>query len=248
VDITAPAGAVSVVEGTSVSFAATASDDEDGNLGASVSWSSSRDGLIGQTASFTTAALSVGTHTITASVMDSDQASASDSVTVTVTAVIPPGGTGAFQQAANGTVSMEAEHFSASIGNAPNAWIPVAPAGASGGAAVRAPASEQPRLEYQVNFTRTGTHYVYVRAYGSSGSSDSVHVGFNGNWTTQYVAMKPLLSWQWEGPIAINVTSTGVHTVGLTRRETDAQADKVVILPTATVPTGLGPAESARDE
>jgi hypothetical protein len=252
VDITAPSGSVSIVEGTSIAFAATATDAEDGNVGAGLRWTSSRDGLIGQTASFTTAALSVGTHTITASVTDSNLAPGSDTVTVTVTATIPPpppppppgGGGGAFQQSANGTVSMEAEHFGAATGAAPNAWALLAVTGASGGEVLRAPKGEQPRVEYRINFTRTGTHYIYVRAYGSSGSSDSVFVGLDGVWLTQYVQMKPLLSWEWEGPITINVASTGVHTVALTRRESDAQVDKLVVLPTATVPTGLGPPES----
>jgi hypothetical protein len=246
VDITSPTGSISVTEGTSISFSATASDIEDGNLSANLNWNSSRDGLIGLNAGFSTSTLSVGTHTITASVSDSNLDTGSDSVTVTVTTQIPGGGTGAFQQAGDGTVSMEAEHFSNSVGSATYPWSQIAPAGASGAAAMLAPKSELPRLEYQVSFNRTGTHYVYLRSYGSTSSSDSAWIGFNGNWQLQYVQIKPLLSWQWEGPVQINVTSIGMHTLGITRRESDAQVDKIVILTSANVPSGTGPVESPR--
>ena len=45
--------------------------DEDGDLAASLAWSSSLDGAIGSGASFSTTTLSLGSHTITASVTDS---------------------------------------------------------------------------------------------------------------------------------------------------------------------------------
>jgi CubicO group peptidase (beta-lactamase class C family) len=246
VDITSPSDNISVTAGDSISFIATADDVEDGNLNASLNWNSSRDGLIGMGAGFSIATLSVGTHTINASVSDSNLASGSDSVTVTVAAQIPGGGTGVFQQAGDGTVSMEAEHFTSKVGSTSYTWTQIVPAGASEAQAMLAPKSQQPRMEYQVNFSRTGTHYVYLRSYGSSSASDSAWIGYDGNWLIQYVTIKPLLSWQWEGPVAINVTSIGVHTVGITRRESDSQADKIVILPTANVPSGTGPVESPR--
>ena len=90
VAITAPADGSSADEGTSVSFAGTASDTEDGNISANLSWSSSIDGSIGSGASFSTSALSAGTHTITASVTDSGGASGSDSITLTINTVGTP--------------------------------------------------------------------------------------------------------------------------------------------------------------
>ena len=84
VTITAPADGSTFVVGTSISFAGSASDVEDGNLSALLTWSSSLDGSIGSGASFSTAGLTVGTHTITASVVDSDSAPAFDSITLTV--------------------------------------------------------------------------------------------------------------------------------------------------------------------
>jgi sugar lactone lactonase YvrE len=80
VSITAPAdGAVLNVDDGPVAFAAAATDLEDGDISAAVQWSSSLDGA------FTPpAALSVGAHTVTASVSDSQGLTADASITVTV--------------------------------------------------------------------------------------------------------------------------------------------------------------------
>ena len=75
-----------------IPLAATAVDAEDGQLGASVVWSSHLDGRLGTGASLVQRAdlLSEGTHTITATVTDSGGATASASVTVTVQRVAAP--------------------------------------------------------------------------------------------------------------------------------------------------------------
>lgn len=70
-------------QGSSVSFSASASDLEDGNLSSSVSWSSSIDGALGS-GSFSKSNLSAGTHVITATVTDSGGSSASSTVTITI--------------------------------------------------------------------------------------------------------------------------------------------------------------------
>jgi hypothetical protein len=86
VSISAPSNGTSVVDGTPLTFTASASDPEDGNLSGSISWSSSRDGALGTGASVG-ATLSVGSHTITASVTDSGGKSGSDSISVNVTPI-----------------------------------------------------------------------------------------------------------------------------------------------------------------
>jgi Subtilase family/Bacterial Ig domain len=85
VTITAPANGSSFTQGTSISFTGSATDTEDGNLSASLAWTSSLNGAIGSGASFSTSALSVGSHTITASVTDSGSLSGSASISLTVT-------------------------------------------------------------------------------------------------------------------------------------------------------------------
>ena len=88
VTITAPANGTSTT--SPVSFTATAADTEDGNIAASVVWSSSLDGVLGTGASIS-AALSAGTHTITASITDSGSAVDTDTISITITAPSPSG-------------------------------------------------------------------------------------------------------------------------------------------------------------
>ncbi len=83
VTITAPADGTQVVEGTSITFAGTANDAEDGDLTSDLEWTSHLDGIIGSGGSFPKV-LSVGTHTITAKVTDSGSLSGSDAVEVTI--------------------------------------------------------------------------------------------------------------------------------------------------------------------
>ncbi|MDJ0842077.1 MAG: hypothetical protein QNK37_36585 [Acidobacteriota bacterium] len=86
VSITAPANGTTITVGAGLNFTGTATDAEDGTLTGSLSWSSNIDGSLGSGGSVS-ATLSVGTHTITASVTDSGGLAGSDSITVTVNPV-----------------------------------------------------------------------------------------------------------------------------------------------------------------
>ena len=87
VTITSPGNGSSTTVGQSVTFVGTAADTEDGNISSSISWVSSRDGAIGSGGTFSTSALSAGTHTITASVVDSGGLTGSASISITVNPV-----------------------------------------------------------------------------------------------------------------------------------------------------------------
>ena len=100
---------------------------------------------------------------------------------------------GTFKQGtgANGVVAMEAEHAHTNTPQGEHSWSLISPTGASGTGAMEATpnagttnttdyAANSPRLDFQVTFVRTGTHYVWVRGLGPSGVDDSVHVGLNG--------------------------------------------------------------------
>ena len=92
VTITAPADGFGAGQGISVGFTGTAIDPEDDDISANLAWSSSIDGGLGTGASVNTAALSIGTHTITASVTDSDATDPQTgmaSITVNIFATAP---------------------------------------------------------------------------------------------------------------------------------------------------------------
>ncbi len=87
--ILAPGNGSSFSQGETISFNGTASDPDEGNLTASLIWTSNLDGAIGSGGAFSTSTLSAGTHIITASVTDSGGASGSAQITL---AVSGPGG------------------------------------------------------------------------------------------------------------------------------------------------------------
>jgi hypothetical protein len=91
VSILAPGAGASFAQGTSIAFSGAATDTQDGTVTASMAWKSSLDGSLGTGGSLSKV-LSVGTHTITASVTDSGGLSSSAKVSVTVvsTTSTPP--------------------------------------------------------------------------------------------------------------------------------------------------------------
>jgi hypothetical protein len=83
VSITSPADGSSFGSGETILFTGTAIDFEDGDLTGGLAWTSSIDGQIGTTGSFSTF-LSNGNHTITAEVVDSGGQTGSDRISITV--------------------------------------------------------------------------------------------------------------------------------------------------------------------
>jgi hypothetical protein len=83
VSISDPPDGASVVVGSPVTFRGSATDVEDGDLTSTLQWTSSLDGALGSGGNVA-ATLSVGTHTITASVTDSRGATATATETITV--------------------------------------------------------------------------------------------------------------------------------------------------------------------
>ncbi|MFQ5565498.1 MAG: choice-of-anchor B family protein [Paracoccaceae bacterium] len=87
VTVSSPADPTTVDQGTEVTFTAAANDPEDGAISID-RWESSLDGPLSTLASFSTTALSVGTHLVTAfSVADSGGAVGQSTVSVTVNGV-----------------------------------------------------------------------------------------------------------------------------------------------------------------
>jgi hypothetical protein len=88
--IITPVEGQSYLEGDSVHFAGSGMDEEDGELeGSSLNWVSDKDGDLGAGESFSRTDLSVNTHVITLTALDSDGAADTASVTIYITEVPP---------------------------------------------------------------------------------------------------------------------------------------------------------------
>lgn len=97
VTISSPTSGSSFASGTTVTFTGSATDTQDGNLSAGLSWTSNLQGALGTGATFTRNDLVIGTHTITVGVTDSGGLSGSKTITLTITSgvTIPAAPSGA---------------------------------------------------------------------------------------------------------------------------------------------------------
>ena len=179
----------------------------------------------------------------------------------------PPAG--AFVETA-GQVVLEAEHFDEKILRSGADWVArVDHAGFSRTAYVQAlpnsglflnnsasnyPAAS-PELIFNVQFTTTGTYYVWVRGAGATASDDSVHLGLDGVGPASADRLSGFgTDWTWRrdtldgAPVTLTISTPGVHTIHLWLREDGVEVDKLLLRKSSssTAPGGLGPAESGR--
>jgi hypothetical protein len=173
---------------------------------------------------------------------------------------------GVFQQDedSDGIVSIEAENYAINNPQGGHQWTLVtSPGGYSGTGAMEATpdsgtnqdtgyAANSPRLDFLVNFVKTGTHYVWVRGYAVDSSADSCHAGLDGQEISTCDRLNnfsPLYAWHKgtsDGPDAnFNVSTAGIHTFNIWMREDGFVIDKIVLTSNiAYTPIGTGPDES----
>jgi hypothetical protein len=171
---------------------------------------------------------------------------------------------GAFPQGdgAQGLVVLEAEKFNEAISNGNHFWGAVSfPGQYSGNGAMEAAPDDgrrissnyeqnSPNLKFDVDFNRTGRHYIWVRVY-AAGNDNSLHAGINGSGVVEAmnITAPALSAWVWANqsvgkPATVNVPSKGVQTVDIWMREDGLILDKVVLTTDPDyVPSGLGPDE-----
>lgn len=268
ITITRPAGTQSgVPEGVGVVLAASVSDDGFPTVpgAVTVAWtllSGPGTAAFADSAAAETTVLfsTAGTYELRLSANDGE-------LTTTALRTVVVGATsgGAFAEA-GGQVVIESENFTGSAagtGTAGSAWNPTTgKTGYSGARALQAlpnssvntsDATIGPRLDYAVNFTTTGTYYIWVRMLGPNGSDDSLHAGLDG--TAASFGGSGMTdssnAWTWVGSVnstrvQVNVTTTGVHTLNVWMREDGTYLDKVLMTTSSTfTPSGTGPSESA---
>ncbi len=166
----------------------------------------------------------------------------------------------------DGIVSVEAEHYNNNIPQGNSRWEEVGPTdaftGTSGMQALpnsgtvnnTGYVSNSPRLDYDVDFVTTGTHYIWIRAWGSGGNDDSCHAGLDGQeidtcdrlsgWNGSYTWSNATM----DGPRStFEVTNVGVYTLNIWMREDGIIIDKIVLTTNPNyAPNDDGPPESPR--
>jgi hypothetical protein len=173
----------------------------------------------------------------------------------------------------DGILCMEAENFDRNTPQGDHTWEFVTdPTGYSGTGAMRAlPDTGDliinepedylvicPRLDYEVKFVKSGTHYVWVRWYAISNETNSCHVGLNGNHNPASDRVGNIFTyyeWLWAGDsdldnyerLTMDIPSPGTYTINVWMREDGYWFDKIVFTTNRDyTPTGLGPEESIR--
>ena len=164
----------------------------------------------------------------------------------------------AFQMVA-GRVVIEAEHYHGQASNGSSVtWSELAVTGASAERCMvigpdnggifwtEDPTTTAPRLDYDVNFTTTGTFYLFLRgaAENAHGNSDSCWAGVDDEWL-QYSFNILDDQWDWI-QAAFVINSPGVHTISVWGREDGFRLDKLVLQLSAAAPVGQGPPESSQ--
>ena len=94
-----------------------------------------------------------------------------------------------------------------------------------------------PELRYSVNFTNTGTYYVWLRGYAETSENVSVYVGLNGNSTGgSQIDLPKLGVWTWANTaagsttsVSINVTNTGTNTFQIWMRDAGFRLDRILL-------------------
>ncbi|MBL7185238.1 MAG: discoidin domain-containing protein [Phycisphaerae bacterium] len=169
----------------------------------------------------------------------------------------------------DGIVSMEAENFNSKM-TAPDGheWQFITmPTGFSGtGAMAALPNSSSGagadyvhngcRLDFEINFTQTGTHYLWVRGSADSGNDDTCHAGLDGEAAPLANQMSVPGSWGWRNSryqmperTQIDITTPGLHVLNIWYREDGVRVDKLVLTTNPDyAPTDLGPPESSRQQ
>ena len=162
-----------------------------------------------------------------------------------------------------GIVSIEAETPTVNAPQGSHSWVQIAEAEAAGGAALQAlpnNATEimanysalSPRLDLEVQFAKTGTHYVWIRGRADSAADDTAHAGLDGSEVatgqgitgagTGMTWMNTTVS---AARATLDIASTGKRTVNVWMAKDGFVFDKLVLTTDpAFVPSGAGPALS----
>lgn len=163
-----------------------------------------------------------------------------------------------------GLLSIEAEHFYLNSDKPINRWRLITDAADYSGEGAMRTLPDQtgsidkdkldqlPRLDYLVNFVKTGAHYIWSRLYSTNLSEDTFYFGING----ELVDINHRLSadhniWVWSKKnnknkeIVFDIKNKGIYKINAWMFEDGLALDKIVITTDPNfVPSDKGPPES----
>ncbi len=145
---------------------------------------------------------------------------------------------------------VEAEHFSGTINPGsgtlsheafPSGFLGSGLLKSNGGTGTYCPPVDEGK-EYEMNFIETGTYKVWLRAYASDFSSDSVFIGLDGNCVGALNGSEIYNQWTWtsnikNGTNTVTVTTGGLHTINIWTREANHLVDGIYITTDEVTPT-----------
>ena len=236
---------VSIAEGSTSTLTATATPSNATNK--SLTWTSSNTAVATVSTSGVVTAVSAGSATITATSVSNTNLSDNSIVTVTGST----GGGSGFTQSSgsDGLVVMEAENYtsnrtgsSLSTCNYQENNDAAASNGkymmVADGSCGQGSGNSGPHIDFDVNFVKSGTHYLWVRMIAEDANDDSCIPYYNatskGNWYTGTTGG----TWTWKKKTFTGV-STGNQTVSIYMREDGLKIDKLLLTTNDSyVPTG----------
>ncbi len=122
--------------------------------------------------------------------------------------------------------------------------------------ATQAGVNASPRMDFLVNFSHAGTHYVWIRGLALSPEDDSLNIGLDGALQSGAEGISLFgTSPGWrnrrsdDAVARIEVATPGAHVLNIWMGEDGLVVDKVLLTTNRRyVPTGSGPAESPKSE
>jgi hypothetical protein len=149
----------------------------------------------------------------------------------------------------NGYIYIEAEDATAIVqataGGVVRSWVPDSTEGFSGISALRASPNtgaqldntqlaQAPRLDFQIAFTQSGNHYVWVKTLTTRSSDNRLHIGINADPGAPGGTIRTIeqtnATWTWRRAGSINLpTNPGTRTVSIWMGEDGVKLDAIVV-------------------
>lgn len=160
-------------------------------------------------------------------------------------------------------IVMEAENYHESYTRNGKSWSVTSQSGAVGDILEAGPntgsnyntnyTSQSPETQYNIDFSQTGTYYVWVRTYSLSFEDNSYHIALDSILTgsSDRMTYDTYQQWGWTNQTmdgvrsTINVSTVGIHKLHLWMREDGVRVDRILLTQNSSyVPSGNGPIES----